>query len=110
MMGTVAVITIPQNEEKKEEMLEIPEWIRFNAKWWSTSQISDSDFVNGLEYLIKTDVIVIPQNTNPELAESETQIPSWLRKNAGWWSQGLLSDEEFVKSIQYLIVNEMIKI
>ncbi|MDH3340062.1 MAG: hypothetical protein OEL84_02115 [Nitrosopumilus sp.] len=43
-------------------------------------------------------------------AEDETQIPGWLRKNAGWWSQGLLSDEEFAQSIQYLIVNGMIRI
>ena len=109
MVGKTTVLLI-QNEEKKDNTLRIPEWVKTNAKWWSTSQISDSDFANGLEHLIKTGMITIPHNTNPEQAESETQIPGWLRKNAGWWSQGLLSDEEFAKSIQYLIVNGMIKI
>jgi hypothetical protein len=109
MIGKATVLAIQQNDDIKEK-LKIPEWIRINAKWWSTSQISDSDFVNGLEHLIKIDVITIPHNTNPEQEESETQIPGWLKKNAGWWSQSLLSDEEFAKSIQYLIVNEMITI
>ena len=107
MLGKVTVLAILQNEESS---LEIPKWVKANAKWWSPNQISDSDFVKGLEQLIKTDVITIPQNTNPEQAESETNIPGWLRKNAGWWSQGLLSDEEFAQSIQYLIVNGIIRI
>jgi len=37
----------------------------------------------------------ITQNTNHEKAESETHIPKWLKKNAEWWSQGLLSNDEF---------------
>ena len=105
MLGKVTVLAILQNDENS---LEIPKWVKTNAKWWSTNQIPDSDFVKGLEYLIKIDVITIPLNTNPKQAESETHIPGWLRKNAGWWSQGLLSDEEFAQSIQYLIVNRII--
>lgn len=96
MMGKITVLPIQQSEEKKDSSLKIPEWVKTNAKWWSTNQILDSDFAKGLEYLIKTDVITIPHNTSSEQAESETQIPEWLRKNAGWWSQDLLSDEEFV--------------
>jgi len=107
MLGKITVLAILQNDENS---LEIPKWVKTNAKWWSTNQIPDSDFVKGLEHLIKTDVITIPLNTNPEQAESETHIPGWLRKNAGWWSQDLLSDEEFAQSIQYLIVNGIIKI
>lgn len=110
MIGKIAVLPIQQSDEKKDHTLKIPEWIRVNAQWWSTSQISDSDFAKGLEHLIRTDVIVIPQNIDLEQAESETQIPEWLKKNAGWWSQDLLSDEEFAQSIQYLIANGMIKV
>ncbi|MDH3395522.1 MAG: cupredoxin family copper-binding protein [Nitrosopumilus sp.] len=110
MVGKITVLAMPQNEENTENLLKIPEWVKTNAKWWSTSQISDSDFAKGLEHLIRIDVITIPQNTNPEQAESETQIPGWLRNNAGWWSQGLLSDEEFAQSIEYLIVNGMIRL
>lgn len=86
----------------------IPEWIKNNAGWWATSQISDKDFVKGLEYLIQKGIIKIPP-TNIDSSSSE-QIPSWLRKNAGWWSQGLLSDDEFVKGIQYLVSKGIVRI
>jgi hypothetical protein len=32
-----------------------------------------------------------------------------LKKNAAWWSEGEISDNEFVTGIQYLITNEMLK-
>ena len=85
MIGKVTVIATQQSEEKKEnDVLKIPEWIKTNAGWWSSNQISDSDFAKGLEHLIKIGAIIIPQDTNSEQAESEIQIPEWLRKNAGW--------------------------
>jgi len=87
----------------------IPDWVRNNAQWWSLTQISDQDFAKGLEYLIKEDIIIVPEGTASE-GQAEPQIPSWLRKNAGWWSQGLLSDDEFLNSIQWMINNGFIKI
>jgi hypothetical protein len=33
------------------------------------------------------------------------EIPSWIKSNAGWWSQDLISDSDFVLGIQYLISN-----
>lgn len=80
-----------------------------NAKWWSLTQISDKDFVVGLEYLVKQEIITIPKDTVSN-EDSQSNLPSWLRKNAGWWSQGLLSDDEFVKSIQWIINNGFIRI
>lgn len=83
----------------------IPDWIRNNARWWSVNQISDNDFVKGLEYLIQKKVILIDST---QLEKSEQKIPSWLRKNAGWWSQGMISDEEFSSSISWLIKHGII--
>ncbi len=88
---------------------DIPEWIKNNAKWWSISQISDRDFIKGLEYLMQKGILQVSTNTKVDSTSSE-QIPSWLRNNASWWSQGLLSDEDFVKGIQYLTNNEVIRI
>jgi len=88
---------------------EIPDWVKNNAKWWSVSQISDKDFVKGLEYLMQKGMLQVPQSSRVDSISTE-QIPSWLRNNASWWSQGLLSDDEFVKGIQYLLNNEIIRI
>ncbi|GKS67547.1 hypothetical protein YTPLAS73_10940 [Nitrosarchaeum sp.] len=43
-------------------------------------------------------------------SSQESYIPSWIRTTAGWWSQGLLSDGEFVKGIQYLATNGIIRV
>ena len=37
-------------------------------------------------------------------------IPDWAKSNAGWWADGLLSDQEFVNGIQWLIENGIIRI
>lgn len=31
------------------------------------------------------------------------EIPSWIRNSAGWWSDGLASDEEFASGVRHLI-------
>ncbi len=37
----------------------IPDWVKNNAKWWSEDLIEDTDFVNGIKYLIKKHIISI---------------------------------------------------
>ena len=37
-------------------------------------------------------------------------IPGWIKNNAKWWSQGQLGDDDFVKGIQYLIQEGIMKI
>ena len=37
-------------------------------------------------------------------------IPAWIKNNAGWWSKGLISDNEFIKGIEYLVKSKIIKV
>ena len=37
-------------------------------------------------------------------------IPSWIKNNAGWWSEGSIDDNSFVQGIQYLIKEGIMKI
>ena len=39
-----------------------------------------------------------------------TTIPSWIKNNAGWWSAGLIGDSDFVKGIEYMVNEGIIKI
>ncbi|MGB6784625.1 MAG: hypothetical protein WBE60_01970 [Nitrosotalea sp.] len=34
---------------------------------------------------------------------TSTQIPSWVKNNAKWWSEDTISDQTFVSGIQYMI-------
>ena len=49
------------NYEKSVETadLGIPQWIRDNAKWWSEGLITDQDYINGLQYLIKQGILKV---------------------------------------------------
>ena len=77
----------------------IPDWIKNNAKWWSFDTVSDTEFIDGLEYLVEQGLITTPSG----ISISEQEIPNWIKNNAKWWGNDQISDEDFVKSIQYLI-------
>ena len=90
------------------DQIQIPTWIKNNAKWWTQGEIGDSDFVKGIQYLVQQGIIKIP---NTETATStQTQIPKWVKNNAGWWADGSIGDEDFVKGIQFLIQVNIIHI
>jgi len=38
----------------------------------------------------------------------EPEIPSWIKNNADWWSQGLISDDDFLKGIKFMVENGII--
>jgi len=40
----------------------------------------------------------------------ELEIPPWIKSNAGWWSQDLITDSDFVLGIQYLITEGIMTI
>jgi len=92
------------------ESTQIPDWVRGNAEWWAQGLIGDSDFVSGIQYLIKEGIMQIPETTQGTTAGGAEEIPSWIKNNADWWAQGLITDDDFVKGIQYLIEQGIISI
>lgn len=38
------------------------------------------------------------------------EIPSWIKDNARWWADGLISDQEYVGALQYLIQQGILKV
>jgi protein-disulfide isomerase len=41
---------------------------------------------------------------------SAQEIPSWIKNTAGWWAEDKINENDFVKGIEYLIQNEILKI
>ncbi len=96
---SIPVVVDPITNKNKK--ISIPEWIRNNAGWWATDQIDDVTFIQGIEYLIKNEIILIPK-TMPSDSNAK-DIPSWIKNNADWWSEGQIDDGTFVQGLQYLI-------
>jgi len=91
-----------QNGSPNSQKIVIPNWIRNNAKWWSSGTIDDSTFAQGIQYLIKQKIIQIPPTT-PGQSTPGVKIPQWVKNNAGLWSNGQIDDKTFVVGLQYLI-------
>ena len=87
----------------------IPGWVKNNAGWWADGQIPDSAFVQGIQYLIKEGIMVIPSTVQTATADSQ-EVPGWVKNNAGWWASGEIPDSTFVNGIQYLIKEGIIKV
>jgi len=108
--NNIAKTTIPIviNRIINQDEISIPTWIKNNAGWWSDGSIDDNSFVQGIEYMIKNKIIIIPQ-TQQKSPES-TEIPTWIKNNAGWWADDQIDDKTFVQGLEFLIQNGIIHI
>lgn len=91
-----------------QETSKIPTWIKQNAAWWSTDQITDPEFLEGIEFLISKGIIVIDSQTTSKSAYGT--IPSWIKTVSEWWSNDKVSDEDFLATIKYLVEKGIITI
>ena len=85
-----------------EEPVNVPDWIKNNAGWWSSGSISDFTFVTGIEFMLENNIIILSNVSSSENI-SDDSIPDWIKNNAGWWSEEKISDDEFVSSLKFLI-------
>jgi hypothetical protein len=49
-------------------------------------------------------VLAIPSSSAQDV------IPSWIKNNAGWWANDQITENEFLRAIEYLIKNDIIVI
>ena len=87
----------------------IPLWIREFAKYWYNGAITDVEFSNGIGFLIKEGIIVVPETQNQKTSD-EVIIPEWVKASTGWWIDRQISDIEFAKGIEFLIKEGIIVI
>ena len=89
--------------------ISIPDWIKNNAGWWAAGEIDDSAFVNGIQYLINSGIMEIPE-TSQGSSTGADGIPAWIKNNADWWAAGEIDDKAFVTGIQWLISNGIMRV
>ena len=80
----------------------VPGWVKNTAGWWASGAITEGEFVKGVEFLIKEQII----DTDAQTASSEgtgTSVPDWVKNTAGWWADGAISEGEFVNAIEHLV-------
>ncbi|AFS80275.1 hypothetical protein NKOR_01845 [Candidatus Nitrosopumilus koreensis AR1] len=86
----------------------VPNWVKNNAKWWSSGLIPDEDFLAGIAYLVDEKILLV---TVTESESVKTQkVPSWIKNTSQWWADGQIGENEFLKGIEFLIANGIIRI
>jgi len=102
-------ILIPNSSAQEE--IQIPNWIKNVAGWWANNEISEKEFLAGIEYLINNGIIYLsfmPCGGAAAVAASDPTleaklIPNWVKNNAGWWATDQIDDSSFLQGIQYLV-------
>ena len=51
----------------------IPDWIKSTAGFWVDGQIGDAEFLSALQYLVKEELLVIPDETSSEIVTISEQ-------------------------------------
>jgi len=49
----------------------------------------------------------LPPQASPT---TEGKVPSWIKHNAGWWADGLISEDDFVNGVKWLVEKRIIKV
>ena len=85
----------------------VPDWVKNTAGWWATNAISETEFVNAIEFLVKKNIIQV--NTT-QISETSQGVPEWIKNTAGWWAEDAISETEFVNAIEFLIKKGVINV
>ena len=68
--------------------------------------------LNMTKYVIISSIVLLLVISNVGIAhmQNSNTIPSWIKNNAKWWSDGAITDNEYIASLEYLIEHKIIKI
>ena len=86
----------------------IPDWVKNTAGWWADGQIPDSAFLQGIQFLIKEEIITVQIPTVD--SEAVEEVPGWVKNTAGWWAEGKIHDITFAGAIKYLLSQGIITV
>ena len=95
VVSLISILMIPNASAEN-----VPDWVKNTAGWWADDAISETEFINAIEFLVKEDIIQVNVSQTSETSQS---VPDWVKNTAGWWADDIISDDDFVNSLQYLI-------
>ena len=107
LLGVLAALYLFSGNENK---IKLPSWIKETAALWAEDKIDNKTFVNAIQYLIKSKIIIIPHSSDHPKTPIDDIFPTWVKSTAGWWAKGFVTDKEFIDALQFLIVKGIIKL
>ncbi|MDH3833433.1 MAG: HYR domain-containing protein [Nitrosopumilus sp.] len=89
------------------EIVQIPNWIKQITQFWTSGNISDTEYFQTLNFLLDKQIIHVP-HTKTLKYDEESKIPIWIKTIAEKWTKGEMSDDEFSIGIQWMLDRKII--
>jgi hypothetical protein len=67
----------------EESIEKIPKWIKNNPGWWAQGQISDNDFINGIQYLISVGIINVSEQNSVQKLVGQFSDADFIHRTSG---------------------------
>jgi len=101
--------------QSSNEETNIPSWFKNIVKWWKEDKLSDREFINVMDNLLKRGIIKLDSTkikSGETLPESRlflppnkdgASIPSYAKNTFVSWEEGVFSDSDVANTIKFLI-------
>ena len=76
LLASIASILLLTTMVTSVDAANVPDWVKNNAGWWADGTISENDFVNGLQYLIKMGIMKVSASAVSDDGASKSQYQS----------------------------------
>jgi len=76
---------------------------------WGNEEISDSQFLNGIQDLLDSGKLIL-KGTASSTYNPNQSIPAWVNNNAGWWCDGQIAYVDFENGLLYLLQNGYLRV
>ncbi len=73
----------------------IPAWIKSTASFWVDGDISDSEFITALQFLVKEGILVIPSEQNEKTDVLQLSVKELKDQAVSWDYKDILRDEDY---------------
>jgi hypothetical protein len=73
----------------------IPTWIKSTASFWVEGDISDSEFITALQFLVKERILVIPSEQNEKTDVFQLSVKELKDQAVSWDYKDILRDEDY---------------
>ena len=83
--------------------------VELSEKFSDGKYIVRSQYGNSKSTVNTSTFLIISGNTSA-MASNTSEIPVWIKNNAGWWADGSIDDASFVQGIQFLVQEGFMKI
>ena len=83
--------------------------VDLNEKFSDGKYIVRSQYGNS-KSTVNTSTFMISSANESSLTSNISEVPPWIKINAGWWADGDINDETFVQGIQFLIKEGIMEI